>query len=49
MTAPASAGTYSYTVWTNQGPTSAGEVGSAVYSITVTGGSTAPPVPRPPR
>ena len=44
MTAPAAAGTYSYTAWTNQGPTSAGEVGSAVYSITVTGGSTAPPV-----
>jgi hypothetical protein len=45
MTAPAAAGTYSYTVWTNQGPTSAGDVGSAVYTITVAG---APPVTTPP-
>jgi predicted CXXCH cytochrome family protein len=48
MTAPAASGTYSYTVWTNQGPTSAGEVGSATYTITVAGGSTAPPVTIPP-
>jgi predicted CXXCH cytochrome family protein len=43
MTAPAASGTYSYTVYTNMGPTNAGQTGSAVYSITVTGGSTAPP------
>ena len=42
MTAPAGSGTYSYTVWTNQGSTSAGEVGSAVYTIVVTAGSTTP-------
>jgi predicted CXXCH cytochrome family protein len=48
MTAPAASGTYSYTVWTNQGKTSAGEVGSATYSITVTGGSTTPPTTTPP-
>ena len=44
MTAPAASGTYTYTVYTNMGPTSAGQTGSAVYSITVTGGST-PPAP----
>jgi predicted CXXCH cytochrome family protein len=45
MTAPAAAGTYNYTVWTNQGKTDGtAKVGSAVYSITVTGGSTTPPV-----
>jgi hypothetical protein len=50
MTAPAAAGTYSYTVWTNQGPTSAGNVGSSVYSITVAGTPpvTTPPVTTPP-
>ena len=40
MTAPAAAGSYDYTVYTNQGPKSAGLVGSAVYSITVAAGST---------
>src|SRR6185295_6554957 len=36
MIAPAVAGTYSYTVWTNQGPTDGtGQVGSKVYTITV--------------
>ena len=35
MTALVAAGTYNYTVWTNQGPTSAGNVGSSVYAITV--------------
>ena len=48
MTAPATSGTYSYTVWTNQGPRTAGAVGSVTYSITVTGGSTTPPVTTPP-
>ena len=48
MTAPAASGTYSYTVWTNQGPRSASEVGSVSYSITVTGGSTTPPATTPP-
>ena len=48
MTAPAAAGTYSYTVWTNQGPTSAGNVGSAVYSITVAPPPTTPPPTTPP-
>jgi hypothetical protein len=55
MVAPAAAGTYSYTVWTNQGPTSDGHVGSAVYSITVssppvgtTPPTTVPPVVTPP-
>jgi len=48
MVAPAAAGTYSYTVWTNQGPTSAGNVGSAVYSITVAAAPTTPPVTTPP-
>lgn len=43
MTAPAAAGTYSYTAWTNQGSTSAGEVGSAVYTIKVTAASTTTP------
>jgi len=43
MTAPATAGTYSYTVYTNMGSQSTGQTGSAVYSITVTGGSTTPP------
>ena len=38
MTAPAAAGTYSYTVWTNQGVTDGtARVGSVVYSITVAG------------
>jgi predicted CXXCH cytochrome family protein len=44
MTAPAAAGTYSYTVYTNMGSQSTGQTGSAVYSINVTGGSTPPPV-----
>jgi PKD repeat protein len=36
MIAPTAAGTYSYTVWTNQGPTDGtAQVGSVVYSITV--------------
>jgi len=36
MTAPAAAGTYTYTVWTNQGPTDgSARVGTAVYTITV--------------
>lgn len=45
MTAPAVAGTYSYTVWTNQGSTSAGNVGSVVYDITVGAApTTVPPI-----
>ena len=48
MTAPAASGTYTYTVYTNMGPTNAGQTGSAVYSITVAGGSTAPPPTTPP-
>jgi mono/diheme cytochrome c family protein len=48
MVAPAAAGTYSYTVWTNQGPTSAGLVGSKVYSITVAPVVTIPPTTIPP-
>jgi predicted CXXCH cytochrome family protein len=48
MTAPAASGTYTYTVYTNMGPTNAGQTGSAVYSITVTGGSASPPVTTPP-
>jgi hypothetical protein len=48
MVAPAAAGTYSYTVWTNQGPTSAGLVGSKVYSITVAPVVTIPPTTVPP-
>jgi hypothetical protein len=48
MIAPATAGTYSYTVWTNQGPTSAGQVGSKVYSITVGAVPTTPPTTIPP-
>jgi len=43
MTAPAAAGTYSYTVYTNQGSKATGQTGSAVYSITVAAGSTPPP------
>jgi predicted CXXCH cytochrome family protein len=43
MTAPSAAGTYSYTVFTNVGSQSSGQTGSAVYSINVTAGSTAPP------
>src|SRR5450759_769541 len=35
MIAPASAGTFTYTVWTNQGPDGAGVVGTTTYSITV--------------
>ena len=35
MIAPALAGTYTYTVWTNQGPDGAGVVGSASYTIKV--------------
>jgi len=48
MVAPTAAGTYSYTVWTNQGPTSAGQVGSKVYSITVAPVVTIPPTTVPP-
>jgi len=44
MTAPTAAGTYSYTVYTNMGSQATGQVGSAVYSITVAVGSTTPPV-----
>ncbi len=44
MTAPAAAGTYIYTVYTNMGPTNAGQTGSTTYTLTVTGGSTTPPV-----
>jgi predicted CXXCH cytochrome family protein len=44
MTAPPATGTYSYTVWTNQGLTGGtARVGSVVYSITVAAGSTTPP------
>ena len=43
MTAPAAAGTYSYTVYTNQGSRATGQTGSATYTITVTGGTTTPP------
>lgn len=44
MTAPATAGTYSYTVWSNQGPTDGtARVGSVVYSITVGSVVTTPP------
>ena len=43
MTAPAAAGTYSYTVYTNQGSQATGQTGSAMYTITVTGGATTPP------
>jgi hypothetical protein len=50
MVAPTAPGTYSYTVWTNQGPTSDGHVGSAVYTITVSSPpiATTPPVTTPP-
>ena len=49
MIAPAAAGTYSYTVWTNQGPTDGtGQVGSKVYSITVAPVVTIPPTTIPP-
>jgi predicted CXXCH cytochrome family protein len=47
MTAPAAAGTYSYTVYTNQGSQATGQTGSATYAITVTGGSTTPPTTSP--
>ena len=44
MVAPAAVGTYSYTVWTNQGLTDGtGQVGSKVYSITVAPVVTIPP------
>jgi len=43
MTAPAAAGTYSYTAYTNQGSQATGQTGSATYTITVTGGSATPP------
>jgi predicted CXXCH cytochrome family protein len=48
MTAPAAAGLYSYTVYTNQGSQATGQTGSAVYSITVAAGSTTPPATTPP-
>ena len=49
MIAPAVAGTYSYTVWTNQGLTDgSGQVGSKVYSITVALVVTIPPTTVPP-
>ncbi len=41
MTAPATAGPYTYTVWTNQGPDGAGVVGKTTYTINVVA---APPV-----
>jgi predicted CXXCH cytochrome family protein len=44
MTAPAAAGMYTYTVYTNMGSQATGQTGSAVYSITVAAGSTTPPV-----
>ena len=44
MTAPASAGTYSYMVYTNQGSRATGQTGSATYTIIVAAGSTTPPV-----
>jgi len=43
MTAPAASGAYSYTVYTNMGSQSTGQTGSAVYNITVTGGSSTQP------
>jgi len=43
MTAPASAGTYSYTVFTNMGSKADGQVGSKVYTITVGTAATTPP------
>gem|GEM_PF-1988716 len=49
MIAPAAVGTYSYTVWTNQGITDGtGQVGSKVYSITVAPVVTIPPTTEPP-
>jgi mono/diheme cytochrome c family protein len=48
MVAPTAAGTYRYTVWTNQGPTDgSAQVGSVEYSITVAPVTT-PPVTTPP-
>jgi predicted CXXCH cytochrome family protein len=43
MTAPATGGTYSYTVYTNMGSQATGQTGSAAYSITVAAGPTTPP------
>jgi hypothetical protein len=49
MIAPAAAGTYTYTVWTNQGPDGAGVVGTATYTITVGAApTTVPPTTVPP-
>jgi len=49
MTAPAAAGTYSYTVYTNQGGTDPdGQASSATYSITVAPVVTVPPTTVPP-
>jgi IPT/TIG domain len=48
MIAPASAGTFTYTVWTNQGPDGAGVVGTATYNITVAPVVTIPPTTIPP-
>ena len=39
MTAPAAAGSYTYTVNANQGSTSAGQASATTYSITVTAGT----------
>jgi serine protease len=44
MTAPATAGTYYYKVWANQGPESASSANFALYNITVA----APPTTTPP-
>ncbi|HEX7536380.1 MAG TPA: hypothetical protein VF391_05185 [Dermatophilaceae bacterium] len=49
MTAPAAAGTYTYTVYTNQGPTDPdGQASSSTYSITVAPVVTVPPTTVPP-
>ena len=42
MTAPAGTGTYSYTVWTNQGKPGAAKPSSTTYSITVGAAATTP-------
>jgi len=47
MTAPAAAGTYSYTVYTNQGSQATGQTGSAGYTITVATGATTSPATTP--
>ena len=44
MTAPATAGTYTFTVFTNMGSKATGQTGSTTYTLNVTGGSSTPPV-----